>query len=376
MNTLSLPEPAQQLQQQSQLLHDIIIADIQRNGPMTFARYMDLALYHIPYGYYRSQLIKFGEQGDFITAPEISPLFSYCVAHYCQDMLTKLDQGCILELGAGTGRMACDILIHLQKLDALPHQYYILEPCASLQQRQQQLLAQEIPQLAHVVKWLNTLPTEPFNGIVLANEVIDAMPVHIIETDDDNRIQECFVALQKGKLCWQLGKPSSDALYHSWEHICSKLDQPLPTHYRSEINIQLKPWLRSLADVLQQGSMLFIDYGFLADTYYHPQRSSGTVMCHFQHHAHSDPLIYPGIQDITAHVDFSAVAEAGLAAGCEVAEFCNQATFLNQHGIANLVEPRADPQTQLQLANALKKLMMPHEMGELFKVMALSKIAI
>ena len=373
MNTLSLPEPTQQLKQQSQLLSDIIIKDIQHNGPMTFAKYMDLALYHIPYGYYRSQLIKFGEQGDFITAPDISPLFSYCIANYCQDILTQLEQGCIFELGAGTGRMACDILIHLKKLESLPHQYYILEPCASLQQRQQQLIKQEIPQLAHLVEWLNKLPSKQFDGLILANEVIDAMPVHIIEAEANNTLKECFVGYENNELYWHLDQPSTPQLAMCWNHICHNLEQPLPTPYRTEINLYLKPWLQSLAEVLQQGTMLFIDYGFLADSYYHPQRSSGTVMCHFQHHAHSNPLIYPGIQDITAHVDFSAVAEAGLAAGCEVAEFCNQATFLNQHGIANLVEPQADPQTQLQLASALKKLMMPHEMGELFKVMALVK---
>lgn len=348
----------------SEKLQAEISKEIAQKGKITFARYMQLALYAPGLGYYSGGAQKFGETGDFVTAPEISPLFSQCVARQCQQILTRLKNADILELGAGSGVMAVDILKTLEKQNCLPQHYFILELSAELQQRQRTLIESTIPHLLNKVSWLSELPTA-FEGVILANEVMDAMPVNKFKIQ--NGLKEFYVNDKKDELVWELDAPTSE-LTKGFQ----SLSLTLAEDYESEINLFLSSWISSLSSSLKRGLILLIDYGFSREEYYHPERSMGTLMCHFQHQAHENPLILPGIQDITAHVDFTAVAEAADAANLNVTGYTTQANFLLNTGIADSL-PLSDPWEQYQLAQAIKRLTLPSEMGELFKVIALTR---
>lgn len=348
-------------------LFELIIAEIKLHGPITFARYMELALYAPGLGYYSAGAKKFGADGDFVTAPEISPLFSKCIAYQCQQILTELNGSDILEIGAGSGAMATDILLELEKLNALPQHYYILEISADLKQRQQELLKHKIPHLFNKVIWLDSLSNLQLSGVILANEVLDAMPVHKFKID--HSIKEFYVDYKNDELCWHLDKPSSAQLIKAIEQLGSELAEG----YESEINLLIKPWIKSLSNVLKSGLILLLDYGFPRHEYYHPDRNQGTLMCHYQHQAHSNPLLNPGLQDITAHVDFTAVAEAADTCDLNVAGYTNQANFLVNCGLLNLIADNSDPTTQWQVSQQIKKLLMPSEMGELIKAIALTR---
>ena len=344
-----------------------IIGEIKAQGPITFARYMELALYAPGLGYYSAGAKKFGAGGDFVTAPEISPLFSRCIAHQCQQILNELNGGDILEIGAGSGVMATDILIELEKLNALPQHYFILELSADLKQRQQELSQQKIPHLFNKIIWLDSLNDMRLQGVILANEVLDAMPIHKFKIDQC--IKEFYVDYKNDKLCWHLDKPSSTELTKAIE----QLDSELAEGYESEINLLIKPWIKSLSNVLKSGLILLLDYGFPQHEYYHPDRNQGTLMCHYQHQAHSNPLLNVGLQDITAHVDFTAVAEAADICDLNVAGYTNQGNFLVNCGLLNLIADNNDPSTQWQVSQQIKKLLMPSEMGELVKAIALTR---
>jgi SAM-dependent MidA family methyltransferase len=358
-----LPSPTPDALAYSQQLSRHIQAEIAAaDGWMNFARFMELALYAPGLGYYVAGARKFGAAGDFVTAPEISPLFGYCLAGQCGKILTHLQQGDILEFGAGTGKLALDVLTELARQDNLPRQYYILELSPDLRQRQQQTLVG----FTERVVWLDTLP-DNWRGVVLANEVLDAMPVRRFYRDA-NAWLEWGVSVADGQFQWLL-RPASPDL----EAALSGLD--LAAGYSGEINLSLAPWLQALFDSMTQGAVLLIDYGFPRHEYYHPQRTQGTLMCHYRHHAHDDPFFLPGLQDITAHVDFSAVAIAAEQTGFHVAGFATQADFLLGSGLAHYIQ-QADPNdlvNYIPLINGMKKLVMPEEMGELFKVVGLSK---
>ena len=358
-----LPKPAKDALIHSQHLADQIKAEIQaHNGLIPFARFMDLCLYAPGLGYYSAGLHKFGEQGDFVTAPEISPLFSSCLAHQCAEV-----GGDILEFGAGRGVMAADILLALEEQDCLPEHYFILEISPDLKQRQQSMIMKKAPALFDRVVWLEQLP-DVFNGTVLANEVLDAMPVHVFNITN-NKVAELHIGLEGDEFVWQTGDVSSDALQDQIEKI--KTENTLPDHYQSELNLALSGWINSIADMLQQGVVVLIDYGYPRHEYYHLQRSSGTLMCHYQHRAHDNLLLWPGLQDITAHVDFTAVAEAAVDAGLSVDGFVTQAHFLMNSGIEQLMAKSGiDP---IELNQQIKRLILPDAMGEMFKVMCLSK---
>ena len=344
-----------------------LIEEIKIQGPMTFARYMELALYTPGLGYYSAGAKKFGAGGDFVTAPEISPLFSQCIAHQCQQILTHLNGGDILEIGAGSGVMAADILIELEKLNALPQHYFILELSADLKQRQQELLQQKIPHLFNKIIWLDSLNDMKLQGVILANEVLDAMPIHKFKID--HGIKEFYVNYKNDKLCWHLDNPSNTELTKAIEQLGSKLAEG----YESEINLLIKAWIKSLSNVLKSGLILLLDYGFPRHEYYHPDRNQGTLMCHHQHQAHGNPLVNLGLQDITAHVDFTAVAEAADMSNLNVAGYTNQGNFLVNCGLLNLIADNSDPTTQWQVSQQIKKLLMPSEMGELVKAIALTR---
>lgn len=366
-----LPPPSAEARAHSEKLQALIRNEIEAaGGHIGFDRFMELALYAPGLGYYSAGSHKFGEAGDFVTAPELSYLFSRCLARQCSEVLKGISGGDILEFGAGSGVMAADVLAELERLDCLPEHYYILELSADLRQRQQQTIEQKVPQLCGRVVWLDVLPEADFRGVVLANEVLDAMPVHRFSIHNSEPHELCVVWNGQG---FELDEGAPDAaLYERLKHL--QVEYALHDGYRSEINLRAEEWVRSLGRFLQQGVALLIDYGFPQREFYHPQRHDGTLMCHYRHRAHDDALILLGLQDITAHVDFTAVAETALQAGLSVRGYTSQANFLIANGLTELLaQSEGDTKTQLSLAAQVKRLTMPGEMGELFKVLALTR---
>jgi len=371
-----LPTIDEPLQQHSEQLQEKIRNEMeQQGGVISFERYMQMALYEPGLGYYTSTLTKLGEQGDFITAPEISPLFGRCLANFCQQALAELDDGKILEFGAGSGRMAADILQELDARDALPAAYCILELSADLQHRQQQTLQATVPHLLNRVQWLSSLPEPGFIGIVLGNELLDAMPVHRFRIEDDG-IKTLGVGWSENARQFILqSMPASPAIIQSVQHIMQTTGTGLPVGYESECSLAHQAWLKSVADIMEQGLMLLIDYGYGRPEYYQPQRNQGTLMCHFRHRAHDDPFQFIGCQDITAYVDFTTIAEAALECDMQLQGYSTQCGFLLENGLESMMpDPeRVSQQAFMAFAQQVKTLTLPSEMGERFKVMALSK---
>ncbi len=339
---------------------------IEAGGWIPFSRFMEAALYAPGLGYYAAGAMKFGAAGDFVTAPEMTPLFGRTLAHAIAPVLTET-HGDVLELGAGSGRLAADVLGELERLGALPARYCILEVSADLRARQQQALARALPQLVGRVQWLDALP-ERFTGVILGNEVLDALPVEWVHWTDNGPLAR-GVILEGGQFAWQ-DRPIADPALRAR---AEALD--LAPGYLSEINLAADALIASLAHVLDRGLILMIDYGFTAAEYYHPQRHMGTLRAHYRHHALDDPFYLPGLCDLTAHVDFSAVARAGMAAGLVLAGYASQAGFLLNSGLTELLmqTPPTDAAAYLPQANAVQRLVSPAEMGELFKVIGLTK---
>lgn len=368
-----LPAPSDLAQQHSEKLITLIKNEIaQNNGAISFQRYMELALYAPGLGYYAAGSEKLGEEGDFVTAPEISPLFSQTLANA---VLPALNSGqIILEVGAGRGRMAADILVYLKQKNKLPKEYWILELSADLRERQKQTIAETIPEFLENVKWLDELP-EQFSGVVLANELLDAMPVQLFQKTD-NDINEVNVVWLDDKFSFQLKSSFDERLIHRVKNIEDENDVEFNSGYISEINFAAEDWIKSIAERLQQGVIVLIDYGFPRHEYYHEQRAQGTLMCHYRHRTHPDAFVYPGLQDITAHVDFTAMADAALEVDLKVMGYTNQVSFLMGAGILELAalnEEGISLKQQMEMASQIKKLTLPHEMGELFKVIGFSK---
>ena len=341
---------------------------------ISFEDYMNLALYAPGMGYYSSGATKLGSAGDFVTAPEISPLFGRTLAQQLWQISQHLAQFNILEFGAGSGKLARDILLELEKTAALPEKYFILEVSADLRERQQSGLKQEIPHLADRIEWLEQLPDQ-FTGIVLANEVLDAMPVHIVRWHDDN-VLERGVTWQNDQFTWQDRAIQDKELLTIAQQLTPEINPDnQPIDYVSEINLAAVHFMRSLASTLQQGVILLIDYGFGRSEYYHPQRNQGTLMCHYRHHAHDDPFYVPGLQDITSHVDFSAITQTGQSGGLALLGYTTQAYFLLNCGITGILAQTSAEDTShyLPQAGQVQKLVSPAEMGELFKVIAFGK---
>ena len=375
---LSLPTPDEFALKLSQKLREkISLAIMENGGSIGFEQYMQMALYEPALGYYSAGSSKFGEQGDFVTAPELSSIFSRCLAKQCQQVLSEISSGCILELGPGTGVMAIDILRELERNNALPKIYYMLEPSADLRQRQQQNVKNEIPHLEERIVWLEYLPDEKIEGVILANEVIDAMPVKRIVFDHE--IEEYAVTCESessGQTRFQWIKKDIDQKSLNFvQELLDTLKEDLPTPYTTEINFYIKPWLNSLNDILDKGLILISDYGYPRQEFFHPQRHEGTLICHYRHHAHDDPFLYPGLQDITASVDFTAVAEAAVNIGLHVSGFTTQAHFLIASGLGQLVSEYEtdDVVERSRMTHQVSKLTMPGEMGEKFKFIGLSK---
>jgi SAM-dependent MidA family methyltransferase len=365
------PEPDAAAIEISRELVDKIIHEINAHeGYISFERFMEMALYEPGLGYYSAGNRKFGEAGDFITAPEFSSLFSACLARQCQQIFELTGSKNILELGAGTGVMACDILTELQRSGRLPDSYLILETSADLRQRQQQIIARRHPEFISRVKWLDTLPGKPFAGVILANEVLDAIPVHRF-CKVDGVIRELMVGYDGGTFKWQLDADISELFKTRLTGLLSDV----PDAYTSEYSEMIPPFIRSLSEILVTGAIIFVDYGYSRRDYYHPQRTEGTLICHYRHRAHDDPFIHVGYQDISTFVDFTLVAESAHEAGLDVKAYTSQAQFLLSLGIDQLMHELAgeDEIVRLRLSQQASSLILPGEMGEKFRVMALTK---
>lgn len=363
---MALPEPTPEAREHSERVAAHIRDEIAaRGGWIAFSRYMELALYTPGLGYYSAGARKLGKGGDFVTAPEISPLYGQTLARQIRQVLEAgFDE--VLEVGAGSGALAATLLEELERANVVPRNYLILELSADLRERSRDTLAARVPHLLERVAWLNRLPPS-FSGLVLGNEVLDAMPVDVVRING-GKVEEGGVAVRNNRLDWSW-RLASGELLAATERL------GLPEGYRTEIQLAARGFLRSLSGMLEKGVALFFDYGFPQEEYYHAQRREGTLMCHYRHQAHADPFFLPGLQDITSHVDFSAVAAAAREGGLELAGYSTQAQFLVNCGITEVMSrtPAEDTARYLPLANQANRLLSPAEMGELFKVIALAR---
>jgi SAM-dependent MidA family methyltransferase len=328
---------------------------------------MNRALYQPGLGYYSSGTHKFGKQGDFVTSPELGDLFAKCLAQQFKQILSELSTPVIMELGAGTGQFCYDCLLELEALNCLPEKYYILEVSADLQQRQHQKINSLPEHLSQKVIWIQQPLNDEFNGIIFANEVIDALAVEVFKVEDQ-KFKQLHIGYDVGfNKQWRLFSKDLEAELH-------KKNLDLAEGYESEFIPYLSEWLQTISSGLTKGVVVFVDYGYERSSYYHPQRNQGTLVCHFQHQANFDYFKNIGIQDITAFVDFTAVAEAADDCGLSVEGYTTQAHFLMSLEIHNkLGDSQGDYNRYYEKTTEMKKLTMPNEMGEKFKVMALTK---
>jgi len=375
MQPLELPQPDPEEISQSHQLSELIAQRIQAAGGwIDFEAYMQMALYAPGLGYYSGGKQKFGEQGDFITSPEISPLFAQTLAIPVAKVLKTLpdNPATIVEFGAGSGKLAADLLMALDALQRLPAHYFIIELSAELQNRQQKMLKQRVPHLFNRVRWLSSLPDAPINAVVIANEVLDAMPVKRF-------------SLQHNKILLWGVEATAQQLLLSYKladkNVTEKINQLninfeyVDAAYTSEINCQINPWIKSLSQCIKKGAVYIIDYGYPRTEYYSSDRHMGTFMGYYRHRSFDDSLWYPGLQDLTAFVDFTEVAEAAIEHGFDVDGFTSQGNFLINAGLAQVVEKKqpASEIERLQIIQQVKTLSLPGEMGERFKVLGLSK---
>ena len=361
-----LPTPDPEALRRSETLLDQLRAEIGRDGWMSFERYMDRALYTPGLGYYAAGNPKFGPAGDFVTAPERSPLFARALAHQLMQVMAASAAN-ILEVGPGSGALAADLLVALAELGCAPEHYALLEVSSSLRDRQAQRIAARAPESMTRVSWLDRLP-ERWTGLVIANEVVDAMPVARLHWREDGLYEQGVACDASGRLL------ASDRLADARLVAAARgIDVPVP--YLSEVGRIGCAWVGEWGHRLERGALFIVDYGFPHHEYYHPQRAGGTLMCHYRHVARADPFLYPGLCDITAHVDFSALAAAGHAAGLDVMGYTSQAQFLLQCGLLEYVDQalQRDPVGAAKAGAEANMLISPAEMGELFKVIAFGR---
>ena len=377
----TLPKPEQDAAVHCEKVYQCVLDKIALKGRIPFSEYMQTVLYEPGLGYYSAGSIKLGAEGDFITAPEISELFSYSLAQAIVSALEDIERCNILEVGAGSGKMAADILSHLKQLNQLPEKYYILELSADLKLRQQQTINDTLPELVERVVWLESIP-ENLNAVVLANELLDAMPVVRFKKESDGIAIEYVEVIDNEFKCCYIQDDSVVTAQRASQRVqeIEKENAVLNTGYISEINFNAEDWLSSIAEKLNCGVILLIDYGYPRHEYYHEQRNNGTLTCFYRHRSHSNPFIYPGLQDLTAHIDFTAIADSGIKAGLSLLGYTTQSNFLFGAGIAQLSETiatrfieRNQIAEQMDLTNRIKKLTMPYEMGEIIKVIGFSK---
>lgn len=372
-----LPLPDDAAQAHSARLAALIRGEIAaEGGSLPFSRFMERSLYAPGMGYYSAGSTKFGEAGDFTTAPELGPLFASCVAQAVAPVLQQIGpEAEFVEIGGGSGAFAEIMLKRLLELDALPARYAILEPSADLRERQRERLGQRlIPPVFDLVEWLDGPPSDTWNGVLFANEVIDALPTPRFTLRDGEVFEEGVAVESDGRFV-RADRPADALLAAAVRHVERYLEQPFPDGYRSELLPQLPYWIQAVMGGLDRGAMLFADYGYTRREFYQPDRDEGTLRAYYRHRVHNDPYLWPGLQDITASVDFTALAEAGTQAGFDLAGYTTQANFLLGNGLQerlNEAEARADETTLLRLRNEAKRLTLPSEMGERFQVMGFS----
>ena len=376
-NAADLPMPEAAARDHSQQLARHIHEEIAASGgAIPFSRFMELALYAPGLGYYSAGATKFGEAGDFVTAPELGPVFAACVADAVAPVLQQLGPSALmLELGGGTGAFAQTALMRLMELDALPARYLILEPSAQLRERQRARLFERLhPMLFELVEWVDGPVPHDWNGVLFANEVIDALPTPRFSIRS-REVMEQYVATDGERFTTQW-RPADSMLLQAVRFIERRLGRELPDGYASEVLPQLPYWIQAVSGGMKRGAMLFVDYGYARAEYYADDRPGGTLRAFYRHHVHDDALAWPGLQDVTASVDFTALAEAGLSAGFDLAGYCSQASFLLGNGLAGVlsrIEQIGNDEERLRRGNEVKRLTLPSEMGERFQAMGFEK---
>jgi SAM-dependent MidA family methyltransferase len=374
----SLPEPEPAARAHSAQLRELIREQIRAHGgAIAFARYMELVLYAPGLGYYSAGARKFGADGDFVTAPELGRAFAECVGDALAPVLNQLGGDTMFfEIGGGSGAFAEAALRHFAAIDALPGRYAILEPSADLRERQQTRLRAALPpELFDRCRWLDGPPEQAWRGVLFANEVLDALPTprFVIRGGE---VYEEFVVIDADGNFLRVDQPADALLHSAVRHVERDIDAPLADGYRSEILPQLPYWIQAVGGLLAEGAMLFVDYGYPRREFYLPERRDGTLVCHYRHRAHDDPFHLPGLQDLTAFVDFTALAEAGVHAGFDFAGYCAQASFLIGNGLPQrlqAIEAVADDVERYRRHQEIKKLTLPGEMGERFQAMGFQR---
>ena len=374
----SLPAPAPEALAHSERLVALIKEQIAAaGGAVPFSRYMELALYAPGLGYYSAGARKFGAEGDFVTSPELGPTFAECVAEAAIEVFSQLGADAdFFEIGGGSGAFAEAALTHLAARDRLPRHYLILEPSADLRERQHERLHAALPaEVYRRVRWLNGPPQSAWRGLLFANEVLDALPTPRFAMHG-GEVYEEYVAVAADGRMMRADQPADALLHAAVRHVERDIGAPFPEGYRSELLPQLPYWVQAVGGLLKDGAMLFVDYGYPRREYYLPERADGTLVCHHRHRAHGDPFHLPGLTDITAFVDFTALAEAGVGAGFDLAGYCAQASFLINCGLPErlaAIEGIADPVERHRRHNEVKRLTLPGEMGERFQAMAFQR---
>ncbi len=380
---LILPDPPPALKEHSALLVARLNELADDSGSLSFAEYMEAVLYEPGLGYYSAGLHKLGESGDFVTAPELGTLFAGALARQIAQVGNALGEEAaqpasgtwdLLEVGAGTGKLAADLLLALDTGGGtLPGHYRILERSADLRAVQARTIRQKAPAHAHRVSWIERPPEDPWRGVLIANEVIDALAVERFRISAQGPVQ-LGVKISGSGLEWT-ERPAPEALVAAVHKLQQDLPGPLPEGYTSELCMSLRPWLEDISGQLEQGLALFIDYGYPRREYYRAERDAGTLVCQYRHRAHFDPLVYPGLQDISAFVDFTALAEAADASGLEVSGYTTQSLFLIGCGLESLARnlPDLPPVQRQALAHEMRELTLPGAMGEKFQCMGLTR---
>jgi len=372
-----LPEPSADERAHSDHLLQLLRELIAAHGPIPFAQYMERCLYAPGLGYYSAGRTKFGAAGDFVTAPELGELFARCVVNALQPTLAMLGEDAdFLELGGGSGAFAESALRALDASGSLPRRYLILEPSADLRERQRERLQASLSADINArVHWLDRPPERDWRGVLFANEVIDALPATRFAMRGGEVYEEHVVLDGEGRLM-RVDRPADALVGGAVRHVERDLCTEFVDGYRSEILPQLPYWIQAVAGSLTAGVMLFIDYGYVRREFYLPERDDGTLMAHYRHHAHNDPFYLPGLNDLTASVDFTALAEAGNSAGFAVATYLPQAQFLIGAGLQEVFAQAqaevTDEHGGYRLAQQVKKLMLPDQMGERFQAMLLA----
>lgn len=373
---VELPEPGPEERGHSERLQALMRSEIAAaGGAIDFSRFMELALYAPGLGYYSAGAAKFGASGDFVTAPELGFVFARCLARALAPILRETG-GEVLELGPGSGALAVDLLLELERLHVLPARYRLLERSADLRERQRTRVVRHCPHLQHLVEWLDAPPDRPWRGALVANEVVDALPVRLFALRSDGLYARAVAVDGHGRLAWrEVGADA--ALQRDVTTALGPAVATLPRPYCSEVRPLLQPWLAEVGRSLERGGAWFIDYGYANADYYAARRFNGTLRCHYRHRAHDDALFWPGLQDITAWVDFDALTAAGVAQGFHAPPVVTQAQFLIANGLDEVFAAgyaaAADEVARYRLAQEVKRLMQPDEMGESFRVAMLHR---